>query len=302
MRVLISGGTGLIGRALTEKMVSEGHEIIVLSRNPSSAKGFAPGVRLVKWDARTPEGWSQWVEGADAIVNLAGAGLADWLWTKSRREILLNSRVDAGQAVAEAVALAERKPKVVIQASAIGYYGPQGDEPIEETHSPGDDFLADLCQKWEASSSLVEEQGVRRVIIRTGLVLSRKGGVMPRLLLPIRLFMGGPLGSGQQYYAWIHLEDQVRAIRFLMERDTARGAFNLTAPNPLPNAEFMKTVSQAFRRPYWLPVPEFAMRLLIGEMATVVVDGQRAIPSYLEQAGFTFNYPTLEEAMETLVK
>jgi uncharacterized protein (TIGR01777 family) len=300
MRVIITGGTGLIGRTLAEQMSAEGHEVIVLSRNPSRAKGFSPGVRLVAWDARTSEGWSQSVEGADAIVNLAGAGLADWLWTKSRKQILVESRIKAGEAVSEAVAKAENKPRVVIQASAIGYYGPQGEQPIKESQAPGDDFLAELCQKWEASSRPVEEQGVRRVIIRTGLVLSRNGGVLPRLLLPIRFFVGGPLGSGEQYYAWIHLQDQVRAIRFLIEDETTRGAFNLTAPNPLPNADFMETLSRSFGRPSWLPVPEFAMRLLIGDMATVVVDGQRAVPAKLEQAGFNFNYSSLEEAMQEL--
>jgi uncharacterized protein (TIGR01777 family) len=301
MRIVITGGTGLIGRSLAEQMAGEGHEVIVLSRNPSRAKDFLPGVMLVQWDAQSAEGWSQWADGADAIVNLAGAGLADWLWTKSRKQILVDSRVKAGEAVSSAVAMVERKPRVVIQASAIGYYGPRGDEPVDESQAPGDDFLGQLCQKWEDSSRSVEDHGVRRAIIRTGLVLSLKGGVLPRLLLPIRLFVGGPLGSGKQYYSWIHHEDEIGAIRFLIEHETAQGAFNLTAPNPQPNAEFMKTVSKAVGRPYWLPVPEFAMRLLIGDMATVVVDGQRAIPTQLERAGFDFHYPSLEGAMEALV-
>lgn len=301
MKIIVTGGTGLIGRTLAEQMAGEGHDVIVLSRNPDSAQGFSQGVRLVEWDARTPQGWSQWVDGADAIVNLAGAGLADWLWTTSRKQVLLDSRVSAGEAVSKAVALAERKPKVVIQASAIGYYGPQGDEPIQEDHASGDDFLAELCQKWEASSRSVEDYGVRRAVIRTGLVLSQKGGVLPRLLLPIRFFVGGPLGSGKQYYSWIHLQDEIRAIRFLIENETVGGAFNLTAPNPLPNAEFMRTVAQAFGRPSWLPVPEFAMRLLIGDMATVIVDGQRTVPAHLEQAGFSFKYPTLEDALQEMV-
>lgn len=300
MRVIITGGTGLIGRALAEDLAGEGHEVIVLSRNPGSADEILPGVRLVKWDARTSQGWAKWADGADAIVNLAGAGLADWLWTPSRKQVLLDSRLQAGQAVAEAVAKAERKPGVVIQASAIGYYGPQGDEPIEEDQAAGDDFLAELVHKWEDSTRPVEDHGVRRVIIRTGLVLSRKGGLLARLLLPIRLFVGGPLGSGKQYYSWIHLQDEIRAMRFLIEEETAQGAFNLTAPHPLPNAAFMKTLSQAYGRPSWFPVPEFAMRLLIGEMATVVVDGQRVIPARLQQLGFTFNYPTLEAAAKEL--
>jgi uncharacterized protein (TIGR01777 family) len=302
MRVIVTGGTGLIGRSLAEQMAGEGHEVIVLSRNPEGAKGFSEGVRVVGWDARTPQGWSDWVEGADAIVNLAGAGLADWLWTKSRKQTLLDSRVWAGQAVAEAVAMANQKPGVVIQSSAVGYYGPRGDEAIEESEQPGSDFLADLCQQWEESTRPVEDHGVRRAIIRTGLVLSRKGGVLPRLLLPIRLFVGGRLGSGKQYYSWIHLDDELRAIRFLIENASARGPFNLAAPASLPNQAFIETVSRALGRPAWLPLPEFALRLLVGDMATVLVDGQRVVPAKLTEAGFEFKYPVLEQAMETLAR
>lgn len=300
MRVIVTGGTGLIGRILVDQLASDGHEVIVLSRNPGHAKSYSQVVRLVEWDARTPQGWSEWVDGAEVVVNLAGAGLADWLWTKSRKQILHDSRVQAGHAVAEAVAMAEHKPKVVIQASAVGYYGPRGDEPIKEDHSPGDDFLADLCRRWEDSSRSVEEHGVRRAIIRTGLVLSQKGGVLPRLLLPIRLFLGGRIGSGKQYYSWIHLEDEVRAIRHLVEDETARGPFNLTAPNPLPNSMFIETICRALGRPAWLPLPEFVLRLLVGDMATVLVDGQRAVPTRLQKTGFEFSYPTLENAMKEL--
>lgn len=302
MRVIITGGTGLIGRALAEQMAGDGHEVIVLSRDPGRAKDFSDRVRLVKWDGRTPQGWSQWVDGAGAIVNLAGAGLADRLWTKSRKQILLDSRIWAGQAVAEAVAASERKPGVVIQVSAVGYYGPHQEEMIEESDPPGDDFLADLCRRWEASTRPVEDHGVRRVILRTGLVLSRKGGVLPRLLLPIRLFVGGRIGSGRQYYSWIHLDDVLRAIRFLIETASARGAYNMTAPAPVPNSDFIKTVSRAVGRPAWLPLPEFALRLLVGDMATVLVDGQRVIPAKLTEARFEFKFPALEGAMEDLAR
>jgi uncharacterized protein (TIGR01777 family) len=301
MRVIISGGTGLIGRALAKQLAEEGHEVVVLTRNPDKASGFSSAVRMVKWDARTAQGWAEWVEGADAIVNLAGAGLADRLWTKSRKQMLVDSRVWAGQAIAEAVAAAKQKPRVLIQASAVGYYGPRKDEPISENEPQGEDFLADLCRKWEDSSASVEQQGVRRVIIRTGLVLSSSGGVLPRLMLPIRLFVGGRVGSGRQYYPWIHLDDQVRAIRFLIDQSSAQGPFNLVAPNPLTNAEFIQSIGRVVRRPTWLPLPEFALRLLAGDLATVLVDGQRAIPTGLVDAGFDFKYPNLEEAIVDLV-
>lgn len=300
MRVIITGGTGLIGRALTEELVSAGYEVVILSRDPDRARGFPERVRLVAWDGRTAQGWSEWVEGSRAIVNLAGAGLADRLWTSSRKRVLAESRLLAGKAVVEAVERAERKPEVVIQASAIGYYGPHGQEPLSEGEAAGSDFLAELCRQWEESSRPVETLGVRRAVVRTGLVLSRSGGVLPRLLLPIKLFVGGPMGSGRQYYSWIHIRDEVKAIRFLIEDSSAQGAYNLTAPEPLPNAEFVQVVGRAIGRPSWLPLPEFALRLLVGDMATVLVDGQRALPNKLSDEGFSFEFTTLKAAMQDL--
>jgi hypothetical protein len=306
MRVLITGGTGLIGRALAANLVADGHEVIVLSRNPQRATGLPAGVRAEGWDARTAEGWGSLADGADAIVNLAGenlagAGFFPARWTAERKRLIRESRLNAGQAVVQAVEAATQKPHVVIQASAVGYYGPRGDEVITEESPPGDDFLARLCVDWEASTAAVEEMGVRRAVIRTGIVLSREGGTLPRLLLPYRLFVGGPFGSGRQYYSWIHIADEVAAIRFLMENEAASGPFNLTAPNPLPNAEFGKVLGRVLRRPSAVPVPGFAMRLLLGEVATVVLDGQRVLPRRLQELGFTFRFPELEAALRDLL-
>jgi uncharacterized protein (TIGR01777 family) len=307
MRVIITGGTGLIGRALSKNLAADGHEVIVLSRSPERARDLPVGVRAEWWDARTAEGWGHLVEGAGAIVNLAGASLAGerffpTRWTDERRHVIRESRLNSGRAVAAAVEQAEQKPRVVVQSSAVGYYGYHGDEVLTEEAGPGDDWAARLtAEEWEPSTAPVQEMGVRLVIARSGLVLSTEGGAFPRLLLPFRLFAGGPMGNGAQWYSWIHLEDEARAIRFLIETETARGAFNLTAPNPLTNGELARLIGKVMGRPAFLPVPGLAMRLAFGEVASVVLQGQRAVPQRLLDLGFSFRFPTAEGALKDLL-
>ena len=302
MRVIITGGTGLIGTALTHNLAGDGHEVIVLSRSPGSVRGLPDGARAIGWDTRTADGWAELADGAAAIVNLAGESLAGEgrfpvRWTPERRQRIRQSRREAGRAVVDAVERAANKPAVVIQASAVGYYGPRGDEPLTEETPAGDDFLANVCVDWEASTAPVEEHGVRRAIIRSGLVLSSQSGALPRLLFRYNLLGGGPFGSGQQWWSWIHLLDEARAIRFLIENDGAHGPFNLTTPNPARNNDFGKTLARVIRRPHYLPLPAFVMRALFGEVATVVVDGQRALPQKLQELGFDFRFPELEPAL-----
>ncbi|MGC8837534.1 MAG: TIGR01777 family oxidoreductase [Anaerolineae bacterium] len=306
MRVIVTGGTGLIGRALSESLATEGHEVIVLSRDPARAQDLPEGVQAVRWDARTAEGWSHLADGAGAIVNLAGAsiageGLLPKRWTPARKDLIRRSRLQAGRAVVEAVARARAKPRVVIQASGIGYYGPRGDEVVTEAEPPGRDFLARVALEWEASTAPVEEWDVRRAVIRTAVVLSRTGGVLPLMLLPFRFFVGGPLGNGRQWISWIHIADEARAIRFLMEREDARGPFNLTAPNPVTNQEFSRVAGRVLRRPASVRAPAFALRLALGELATLLLDGQRAVPKRLQDLGFAFQFPDLEGALQDLV-
>ncbi len=302
MHVLITGGTGLIGRALAHSLVQDGHQVTVLSRTPERHRNALPNVDLVAWDGRTAQGWGERVEAADVIVNLAGESIAAGRWTPERKRRIRESRVHAGQAVVEAVRAATHPPQVVVQASAVGYYGPRGDEPVTEETPPGSDFLAQVCVAWEASTAAVEERGVRRAVIRTGVVLSTQGGALPRMLLPFRLFLGGPLGSGRQYLPWIHLDDQVAAIRFLLEHPEAQGPFNLCAPNPMTHREFSRILGQVLGRPSWMPVPALALRLLFGEMATVLLEGQRAVPRRLQEAGYSFRFPELRPALQDLVQ
>lgn len=290
MRVVITGGTGLIGRSLAASLAADQHEVVVLSRNPGQAKDLPAGVRAERWDGRSATGWGQWAEGAGAIVNLAGAGIADSRWSDERKREIVASRVDAGKAVVEAVQAAAAKPAVVVQSSAVGYYGSRGREVLTEQSQPGDDFLADVCVDWEQSTTAVEALGVRRAVIRTGIVLSIEGGALPKMLLPFKLFAGGKLGSGQQYFPWIHMADEVAAIRFLIDNAQASGPFNLAAPNPPTNADFVKAVGQAMGRPSVVPAPAFALKAAFGEMSTVLLDGQRAEPQRLLALGYRFRF------------
>lgn len=303
MRVIIAGGTGLIGRALAADLVQDGHHVIVLSRTPERYTGRLPaGVQVERWDARSAEGWAHLADGADAIVNLAGENIAAGRWTPERKRRIRESRLNAGRAVVEAVQAASNRPRVVVQASAVGYYGPCGDEEVTENHPPGSDFLARVCVEWEASTAPVEELGVRRPILRTGIVLSTEGGALPRMLPPFKLGLGGRLGSGRQWFPWIHIRDEVRAIRFLVEREDASGPYNLTAPNPVTNAELTRALGRVLGRPALLPVPALALKVLFGEMATVLLDGQRAVPRRLLEAGFSFEFTDVEAALRDLLK
>jgi uncharacterized protein (TIGR01777 family) len=306
MRVIITGGTGLIGSALANSLAKDGHEVVVLSRSKHKTAGLAPGVRLVEWDARTADGWGDLADGAGAIVNLAGESIAGEgfppkRWTPERRKLILESRVNAGRAVTEAVQNAATKPGVVIQQSAVGYYGPHGAEDVTEDTPPGDDFLVDVTRQWEASTQEVENMGVRRAVTRTGLVLSSQGGVLPLMAIPFKLFVGGKIGSGGQQIPWIHIDDQTRAYRFLIDNPAASGAFNLSAPQPLPNAAFSKALGRALGRPSYFPTPGFPFKLLFGELGDVLLlKGQRAVPKHLQDLGFQFHYPEAVGALKDL--
>lgn len=307
MRVLIAGGTGLIGNELTNNLCADGHEVVVLSRSGRSQVDLPSRASVVRWDGRTAEGWGHLVNEIDAIVNLAGESIAGanplaGRWTPARKKRILESRLQAGQAIHQALQAATKRPEVLVQASAVGYYGPRGDEIVTEETAPGNDFLADVCKQWEAGAAGAEALGVRVAIIRTGVVLSMGGGALPFMALPFRFFVGGPLGSGRQYVPWIHEEDQIAAIRFLIERSGLRGAFNLSAPQPLTGVAFSQAIGRALRRPSYMPAPAFAFRLAFGELATLLVDGQRQIPRRLQQSGFRFQYDDADSALKDLLR
>ncbi|MBI5302712.1 MAG: TIGR01777 family protein [Chloroflexi bacterium] len=304
-RVIIAGGTGFLGRAFAQAAPQNEYELIALTRQPDKAKNLPNGMRAVQWDGRTAEGWGDLANGAYALVNFAGAsiGMPPIPWSAERKRKIRESRVNAGHAIVAAVQATTEKPRVVIQASAVGYYGSRGVQVITEETSAGNDFLARVCVDWESSTAETWSLGVRRVVIRTGLPLSKTDGVFPMLALPFKFFVGGPLGSGKQYVPWIHLADHIAAIHFLIDHAALRGAFNLSAPNPVTNAEFGRALGKAIKRPAWLPVPEIALKLALGEMADrLLLTSQRMMPTRLQQAGFKFKFPDVEPALRDALK
>jgi uncharacterized protein (TIGR01777 family) len=303
MKVIIAGGSGLIGQALSRKLIKNNHQVVIISRRPDQLDHLAAEIQTCSWDKEEiiPQ-----ISQADAVVNLAGASIAGQIpfgmrWTAERKQQILESRVNAGKALSAAINAAKRKPSVFIQASGIGAYGPRGDEFVDETTPYGDDFLAEVSRAWEASTKQTESLGVRRVVIRTGLVLSQRGGLFPLLKFPFQLFVGGRIGSGEQYLSWIHIDDEVNAIQYLIENPSAQGVFNLCAPIPVSNHEFAQQLGRVMNRPAFVPVPAFLLRLLLGEAATLALDGQRAFPRRLQEVGYQFRFERIEGALAALL-
>ena len=298
MNILIAGGTGFIGRSLARSLLADGHQVWALGRHiPGSP--LPQGIQFVKWDGRTASGWGGLINEMDAVVNLAGKSTASWPWTKATKQAFWDSRVQAGGAVAEAIRAAERRPRVLVQSSGINHYGLRG-ESADESTPPGEDFLARLAVAWEASTQPVEEMGVRRVVIRSAVVLGRDGGLLSLMALPVRMFIGGPFGRGRQAIPWIHILDEVGAIRYLIEDENARGAFNLIAPEPTTNAAFMRGLARALKRPYWFSTPAFLLRLVLGEMSVLILEGRFSRPRALTELGYNFRFPGMREAFSDL--
>jgi uncharacterized protein (TIGR01777 family) len=300
MRVLISGGTGMIGRELTRSLLADGHLVWILTRDPGSGR-VLPGVQAVGWDGRSREGWGDLINRIDAVVNLVGERLEQWPWTPARRARFWSSRVDGGKAISEAIQHASHRPHVLVQASGVNYYGARGEELVREADPPGRDELSRLCQAWEASTQSVEALGVRRAIARSAVVLSAVDGILPIMMLPVRFFVGGPIAGGRQRLPWIHHQDEVAALRTLLDHEGGQGSFNLSAPQVVSNGEFLRTLAKVLHRPFWLPVPGFALRLLLGGMSALVIAGASLQPGRLLQLGFTFQFPTVEEALREVL-
>ena len=300
-RYVVAGGSGLIGSALAAELAAAGHDVVVLTRAPGRASAAVSGVREVGWDGRSIGPWAAEVDGAAAIVNLAGENLAGGRWTEARKRRLRSSRLEPARVLVEAIGRARARPAVLLQASAIGFYGARGTEPVDEETPPGRGFLPELCREWEAASAPAAELGVRRVLMRSGIVLAREGGALPKLLPPFRLGLGGPLGDGRQGFSWIHALDEVGALRFLAARSDLAGPCNLTAPAPVANAELARALGRALGRPAFVRVPAAILRAALGELAAALLEGQFVMPRRLLEAGFAFRFPSLDGALADLV-
>jgi uncharacterized protein (TIGR01777 family) len=303
MRVIITGATGFIGTALCRQLCKD-HEIIALSRNTDKAKqALGTMAKVVRWNARTLDIWEQTIDGASAVVNLAGENIASGRWTKSKKTKILQSRLDATKAIVEAIKQADHKPQVLVQASAVGYYGEHGNEVLDEDSPSGTGFLADVCKQWERGILPLEDLGIRLVIIRLGPVLGAEGGMMQKLLPVFRFFLGGHPGSGKQWLSSIHIDDITGAIRFLIENPALRGVFNLTSPHPVPARDFFRLLGKLMHRPTLLPLPACLLKVLMGRMAEeLLLSSLRVLPKRLLQAGYKFKYADTESALKNIVE
>ncbi|ARK29014.1 TIGR01777 family oxidoreductase [Halalkalibacter krulwichiae] len=301
MQIAIAGGTGFIGTRLTDRLVDQGHTVYILTRDETN-KPVKPNVYYVKWldEEATPETVFNRI---DAIVNLAGESIGSGRWTSIRKEQILNSRIESTRAITRLIEKLPIKPKVLVNASAIGYYGHSKTAIFTEESTPAKkDFLSDVVQKWEKEAEKATIFDLRVVYCRLGVVLHPNEGALAKMLLPYRLFAGGPLGTGDQWLSWIHIDDAIQMFQFAIEESRISGPFNVTAPSPCTMNEFGKQLARTLRRPHWLPAPSFALKALLGEMSTLVLDGQQVLPTKAIKTHYSFLYPTLDSALTHLLK
>jgi uncharacterized protein (TIGR01777 family) len=305
MKIAISGATGFVGSRLVEKLHTEGHRILVLTRNTTFAQKVFPSpafpnLEIISYTPGVSGSWQDSIAGCDGVVNLAGEPIAEGRWTTERKQEILNTRKLGTQKVVEAIAKANPQPTVLVNTSAIGYYGTSETASFDEDSASGNDFLAQVCQEWEAEASKVKDANVRLVILRFGIVLGH-GGALGKMITPFKLFAGGPIGSGQQWFSWIHLDDIVSLIIQALIKPTMEGVYNATAPQPVTMNDLSTTMGNVMNRPSWLPVPGFAIEAILGDGAKVVLEGQKVLPKRTLESGFEFQYPNLQSALKQIL-
>jgi uncharacterized protein (TIGR01777 family) len=302
MHIVVTGGTGFIGRALCLSFTRKGHRVTVLTRDGQAAQQLlGTSVATVEWNGHYPGAWEKSLEGADAVINLAGAPIADARWTYARKRLIADSRLHATRCLVDAISRRSAKPSVLISGSGIGYYGPSDDRVLGETAPTGHGFLADLCVGWEGEARQAIALGTRVVLLRTGMVLEGDGGALPKMLFPFRLYLGGPIMPGTQWVSWIHRKDHVGLIEWALTTPTISGPINAVAPEPERMQAFCATLGRVLQRPSWFPVPETVLSLALGELGTVMTTGQRVHPQKALAGGYVFQYPSLGGALQAIL-
>jgi uncharacterized protein (TIGR01777 family) len=296
MNILIAGGSGFLGKALTVRLAQNGHKVFILTRQQPKSNN------QIQWDAKTLNGWAEHLNQMDAVIHLTGFGLEHWPWTQRQKQRFIDSRVIPGRVIAKAFETSSRHPGIFIQASGINRYGLRGEGIADESTPPADDFLGQLTVKWENATNSIEELDVRRVIIRTSVVLAQRSGQFPLMALPVRLFFGGKFGDGKNSLNWIHIDDYTNAVKFLLENENARGPYNLISPTFTSGEEFMRAVAKTLHRPFWFHLPKMLLQLTLGEMSVVLTEGRRAQPKRLSELGFQFQFGNLEDALKDLLR
>jgi uncharacterized protein len=301
MKIAIAGATGFVGSRLVEQLQAQGHQVLMLTRSPQQASKRFPQAQVVGYNPLKSGDWQESISGCDAVINLAGEPIAEKRWTPAQKRVMMESRQIGTQKIVEAISLAASKPPVLINASAIGYYGTSETSKFDETSPAGTDFLAQVCTAWETAAQAASALGTRVVILRLGIVLGENGGALGKMLAPFNAFVGGPIGSGNQWFSWIHRDDVVKLIIAALTDTQMQGVYNATAPNPVTMTDFAQTLGTVMNRPSWLPVPNFALEALLGEGAIVVLQGQQVIPTQTLSRGFEFQYPTLKPALAAIL-
>ncbi len=302
MNIIIFGGSGFIGRSLTGEFLRKGYRVCVVTRNYRKAAKLGNDVQLIEWDNQKPlSSIDEQLKNIDVVVNLAGESIGNRRWSNSVKQEILASRIRTTRAIVSAVNDRIFQPEVLINASAVGYYGPRGDDEITEDEKPGQDFLAQVCREWEGEAGKVQSKQTRVAMIRIGVVLGNKGA-LTRMVMPFKFFLGGPLGTGKQWLSWIHIRDLTRLINFVIERRELSGPINATAPEPVRMRNFCNVLGSVLNRPSWLPVPEFALKAALGQMSEMLLNSQRVIPKKAIDAGFEFRYLNLRAALENALK
>lgn len=303
MKIIVTGGTGFVGRPLVTRLLAAGRFVVLLTRDPLKSRvSDVQRLKAVQWDANNNGAWASELDGADAVINLTGESVAAKRWSPAQKKKIIESRLSAAKAIVDAIGVSAKKPAVLVNASAVGYYGDVPDLEVTEKSPKGRGFLADTCERWENEALRARTFGTRVVLARIGVVIDKDGGALRKFIPPFQFFAGGPLGSGKQWFPWVHREDVIEAILFCLKNPALSGPVNVTAPEAVTMGEFCRALGRAMHRPSWAPVPAFALRILLGEMSEMILTGQKAVPAALQKTGFMFKHPSLSETLASVLK